>query len=62
LPTVSDQSRIDIANVATGIDGTAQTSIDWTVPDVNIYSNIYFFQFTRDGDVVRPPGAPAKHV
>ncbi|KAI0763267.1 hypothetical protein BC629DRAFT_1294137 [Irpex lacteus] len=40
-----------VTNVITGLDGTnsSLTPFNWTCPEVDPYSAIYFYQFTNDG-------------
>ncbi|KAH8550373.1 hypothetical protein BGW37DRAFT_499068 [Umbelopsis sp. PMI_123] len=44
--TGDNTNQIFLENVATGLDGTAATSYNWTCPNVDVHSAIYFFMFT----------------
>jgi len=44
--TGDNANQILLTNVATGLDGTAATTYNWTCPDVDTHSAIYFFMFT----------------
>ncbi|KAI8577074.1 hypothetical protein K450DRAFT_253525 [Umbelopsis ramanniana AG] len=44
--TGDNTNQILLSNVATGLDGTAATTYNWTCPDVDVHSAIYFFMFT----------------
>ncbi|KAL1743734.1 hypothetical protein HDZ31DRAFT_83184 [Schizophyllum fasciatum] len=41
-----------VANVASNLDGSdaSNSPFNWTCPEVNPYSDIYFYQFTNGGD------------
>ncbi|PWY97567.1 hypothetical protein BCV70DRAFT_213538 [Testicularia cyperi] len=49
--TGANQNMTELYTVATGVDGTTSGAgqLQWTAPDVNPNSKIYFFQFTRGG-------------
>ncbi|KAG2183845.1 hypothetical protein INT44_008856 [Umbelopsis vinacea] len=46
LMTGDNTNQIFLTNVATGLDGTAATTLNWTAPDVDVHSAIYFLMFT----------------
>jgi len=48
--TGDNWNMVHLETVATDVDGTSEDSYDWTIPDVSIYSEIYFFQFTIEGN------------
>ncbi|SOV01362.1 uncharacterized protein UDID_01064 [Ustilago sp. UG-2017a] len=49
--TGSNQNMTELYTVATGIDGTTSGAgqLGWTAPNVSPNANIYFFQFTHNG-------------
>ncbi|CCF51182.1 hypothetical protein NDA11_007210 [Ustilago hordei] len=49
--TGSNQNMTELYTVATGIDGTNSGAgqLGWTAPNVSPNANIYFFQFTHNG-------------
>ncbi|SAM59581.1 uncharacterized protein UBRO_01064 [Ustilago bromivora] len=49
--TGSNQNMTELYTVATGIDGTTSGAgqLGWTAPKVSPNANIYFFQFTHNG-------------
>ncbi|SNX84092.1 uncharacterized protein MEPE_02800 [Melanopsichium pennsylvanicum] len=50
--TGSNQNMTELYTVATGVDGTSagQGKLNWTAPNVDPNSAIYFFQFTHGGE------------
>ncbi|TFK55927.1 hypothetical protein OE88DRAFT_1622049, partial [Heliocybe sulcata] len=52
LMTGPNNAMVLVMNVASGLDGTSSglTPYNWTCPDVDPYSAIYFYQFTNDGN------------
>ncbi|GAB5588546.1 hypothetical protein Unana1_03446 [Umbelopsis nana] len=44
--TGDNANQVFLENVATGLDGTAATTYNWTCPNVDVHSAIYFFMFT----------------
>ncbi|KAI4526547.1 hypothetical protein K523DRAFT_310826 [Schizophyllum commune Tattone D] len=52
LMSGSNNNMSFVANVASGLDGTdaSNTPFNWTCPDVDPYSDIYFYQFTNGED------------
>ncbi|KAL1722503.1 hypothetical protein EV715DRAFT_270482 [Schizophyllum commune] len=52
LMSGSNSNMSFVANVASGLDGTdaSNTPFNWTCPDVDPYSDIYFYQFTNGED------------
>ena len=45
----SNNNMSFVANVASGLDGTdaSNTPFNWTCPDVDPYSDIYFYQVSQ---------------
>ncbi|KZT20351.1 hypothetical protein NEOLEDRAFT_1034111, partial [Neolentinus lepideus HHB14362 ss-1] len=71
LMTGPNNAMIFVTNVVTGLDGTSNslTPYDWTCPDVDPHSAIYFYQFTNGRNtsnaqwttrftIASPSGAP----
>lgn len=53
LMTGSNQNFVQLAEVATGIDGTTgDGKYSWTCPDVTINAPIYFYAFSNNGAAV----------
>ncbi|KAI5893531.1 uncharacterized protein SCHCODRAFT_02677580 [Schizophyllum commune H4-8] len=52
LMSGSNNNMSFVANVASGLDGTdaSNTPFNWTCPEVDPYSDIYFYQFTNGED------------
>ncbi|KAI0771613.1 Ser-Thr-rich glycosyl-phosphatidyl-inositol-anchored membrane family-domain-containing protein [Trametes elegans] len=52
LMSGSNNNMTRVTTVASGLDGTDSnlTPYNWTCPDVNPYSAIYFYQFTNGDD------------
>lgn len=44
LKTGANQVMKGLTVVAEGVDATKSNAYEWTVPDVNPYSQIYFFE------------------
>ncbi|KAI5451754.1 hypothetical protein NCC49_001401 [Naganishia albida] len=48
LMTGDNFNMVEVATLAENVDGTTQTSLEWTVPEVFPTSKIYFLQFSVD--------------
>jgi len=46
LMSGSNWEMVQVAPIASGINGVTQTSLAWNVPEVDPYSAIYFIQYT----------------
>ncbi|KAG8928918.1 hypothetical protein FRC02_006223 [Tulasnella sp. 418] len=59
LMTGSNDAMTVVTNVVRGLDGSDPTlsPYTWTCPDVDPYSSIYFYQFTRDKNAAKNDAA-----
>jgi len=54
LMTGSNYNMVFMTTVATGLDGTKDGTFSWTCPQVNPYSDIYFYQFVSPLETSNP--------